>query len=199
MKKSLTLIVAVYNAVRYLEFILTALQRQTFREFEVVIADDGSGPEIAQLIEQTQRRVSFPIQHIWQTDAGFQKNAMLNKAINASQTDYLLFIDGDCVPHHEFIRDHVDHIDDKSILCGRRVNFSKQITERLTTDDIQSGKYEQLSLPVLFDGLMARSSNLEDAIVLTYFEMFHKRAPYRHQTTMLCSRPLSLNIALLLY
>src|SRR5258707_589774 len=101
---------------------------------------------------------------LWQPDAGFRKNAMLNKAIIASRTDYLIFIDGDCVPHHQFIRDHWMHRKAKSALCGRRVNFSRQITDRLTVEDVRSGKIEKLSAGVLFDGLLARSSNLEDAI-----------------------------------
>ncbi len=163
-KKSLTLAIAVYNAVQYLEFLLTALQRQSFVDFEVIVADDGSGPEIGKTVERMQPLLPMPILHLWQPDAGFRKNAMLNKAIAASQTDYLLFIDGDCVPHREFIRDHVSHRQAGGILCGRRVNFSKSITERLTIEDVRSGRLERLSFQVLWDGLMARSSNLEDAM-----------------------------------
>jgi glycosyltransferase involved in cell wall biosynthesis len=122
-KKSLTLIIAVYNAVRYLEYILGALQRQSRQDFEVIVADDGSGPGIGRLIETGQSRYSFPIKHLWQADSGFRKNAMLNKAIMASQTDYLIFIDGDCVPHHDFVHDHFSHRGLKNVLCGRRVNF----------------------------------------------------------------------------
>ena len=48
------LVVAVYNAVRYLEFILAALERQSTTDFEVVIADDGSGPEIKSLVDQVK-------------------------------------------------------------------------------------------------------------------------------------------------
>lgn len=163
-KKSLTLTIAVYNAAQYLEFILSALQRQSFVDFEVIIADDGSGPEVKKMVERMQAQLPMPILHLWQPDAGFLKNAMLNKAIAASQTDYLVFIDGDCVPHHEFIRDHASHRQPDSILCGRRVNFSKSITERLTIDDVRTGRLERLSFQSLWEGLMARSSNLEDAM-----------------------------------
>lgn len=164
MKKSLTLTIAVYNAVQYLEFILAALARQSMNDFEVIIADDGSGPEIKTLIDRVKSTAPFRILHLWHEDKGFRKNEMLNKAISAAQTDYLVFIDGDCVPHRHFMRDHWMHREGQSLLCGRRVNLSKQITEKLTIGDITSGKFEKLSLSVLLDGLMARSSNLEDAI-----------------------------------
>lgn len=160
----MTLVVAVYNALRYLEFIFAALQRQTMKDFEVIIADDGSEPEIELFVRRKRAEVSFPVMHLWQHDAGFRKNAILNKAIAASQTEYLVFIDGDCVPHHAFLHDHWSNRKENALLCGRRVNFSKQITGRLTLDDIISGRFEKLSLRVLLDGLMARSSNLEDGI-----------------------------------
>ncbi|TAK62793.1 MAG: glycosyltransferase [Bacteroidetes bacterium] len=164
MKPSLTLVIAVYNSVRYLEFIFEALKRQSFKEFEVIIADDGSGPEIKNLIERVRPAVHFPIQHLRQEDAGFRKNVMLNKSIAASQAEYLVFIDGDCVPHHKFLNDHWTHRKVNGVMCGRRVNLSKPITDALTLEDITSGRFETLSLKLLWDGLMSRSSNLEDAL-----------------------------------
>lgn len=164
MKKSLTLVVPVYNAARYLELVLTALQRQSMTDFEVIVADDGSGLEIRELIDQTKNRVPFPIQHLWHEDIGFQKNAILNKAINASQTDYLVFIDGDCIPHHKFLFDHWSHHRENTLLCGRRVNLSKRMSEQLTVDDIASGHYEKLTWKLILDGMLRRSSYLENAI-----------------------------------
>jgi cellulose synthase/poly-beta-1,6-N-acetylglucosamine synthase-like glycosyltransferase len=164
MTRSMTLVIAVYNAERYLEFILAALRRQSETGFEVIVADDGSGPAVGELIERTRGALPFPVRHLWQEDKGFRKNAMLNKAIAASETGYLVFIDGDCVPHHDFLRDHWQNRAERSVLCGRRVNFSRQITGALQLADIESGAVERLSARLLLDGLLARSSNLEDAI-----------------------------------
>jgi glycosyltransferase involved in cell wall biosynthesis len=164
MTPTTSLIVAVYNKVWYLEYIFAALERQTSRDFEVIVADDGSGPDIRSLVERTAAHASFPIHHVWQPDDGFRKNEILNKAIKVSTTDYLIFIDGDCVPHHDFIRDHLQHREENTLLSGRRVNFSRPITERLTLDDVRTGRIESWSLRLLLDGLFARSSNLEEAI-----------------------------------
>ncbi len=164
MKRSLSLIIPVYNTVQSLEYILTALQRQSMKDFEIIIADDGSGPDIRLLIEHIRHQFPFPITHLWQPDEGFRKNAILNKAIVASQTDYLVFIDGDCIPHREFLADHVRNRVPQSLLCGRRVNLSRQISDELTLNDIMSGRFERFSLRLLIDGLLAKSSNLEDGL-----------------------------------
>ena len=163
-RKSLTVVVAVYNAVRYLEFVLTALLRQSMRDFEVVVADDGSGPEITKVIENTIPLASFPVKHLWQPDEGFRKNAILNKAIEASETDYLVFIDGDCIPHHKFVQDHWTHRESRGVLCGRRVLLSKSFSDRLRLEDVYSGRYEKFTPQRLLDGLTSRSSHLEEAI-----------------------------------
>jgi len=160
----LTLIVAVYNAARYLALVLEGLKRQSMTPYEVVIADDGSGPEIRSLLEQVRPELPFPLIHLWHPDEGFRKNRMLNKAIQAARTDYLLFIDGDCVPHREFVADHSGHRQPDALLCGRRVNLGEKFTDALSAEEIRSGALERLSPALLWDGLLARSSNLEDAL-----------------------------------
>lgn len=163
----ITLVIAVYNAVKYLELIFAALGRQTMKDFEVIVADDGSGPAIADLIGRTRPAVSFPIRHLWQNDQGFRKNMMLNKAIEAARNDYLVFIDGDCLPHRHFLRDHWTYRVPRGVLCGRRVNLSKGITDRLTVADITGGRFERPSLRLLLDGMLARSSYLEESVRIT--------------------------------
>ena len=71
---AVSLIIAVYNKPDFLEKVLISLTNQTFKDFEAVIADDGSGPEIPAIIKRFENAFSFPLQHIWQEDRGFQKN-----------------------------------------------------------------------------------------------------------------------------
>lgn len=185
-KKSLTIIIAVYNGVRNLEFIFAALARQSMNDFEVIIADDGSGPEIRKLIGRTQSRLPFPIKHLWQEDAGFRKNVMLNRSIEAAQTDYLAFIDGDCLPHRHFLKDHRDHHEPNGLLCGRRVNLSKQMTDALSLMSITSGQFEKFSVGLLWDGMRARSSNLEDGLRIGN-EMLRKLIPFNKARILGCN------------
>ena len=82
---SISVVLSTYNAVAWLEKVLWGFNAQTFRNFELVVADDGSGPETAALIEKMRSYVFYPIQHVWQEDEGFQKSRILNKAILAAQ------------------------------------------------------------------------------------------------------------------
>src|SRR5687768_7510377 len=102
MKVSASLIISFYNKIEYLRMILAALERQSFKNFEVVIADDGSKAEVVNEIKEIQTKSPLQIQHIWHEDIGFRKTKILNESIRKSNSDYLIFIDGDCIPHHKF-------------------------------------------------------------------------------------------------
>jgi len=163
-KKSLTLIIAVYNGVRSLELIFAALARQSFPDFEVIVADDGSGPDIAALIQHQQKALSFPVRHLWHPDNGFRKNVMLNKALEAAQTEYEVFIDGDCIPHRDFLFDHWTNRMEKTLLCGRRVNLGEYVSRQLSLEAVLSGKFERFSPHLWLDGILGRSTNVEESL-----------------------------------
>ena len=54
----ITVVLSTYNAPAWLEKSLWGYACQTFRNFEIVIADDGSGPETADLIERMREQIS---------------------------------------------------------------------------------------------------------------------------------------------
>lgn len=99
-----TVIAAFYNKIDYLKLVLAGFERQTTKEFELIIADDGSAENVVLEINKLKSHYTFPIKHIWQEDKGFRKNKILNKAITESETDYLIFIDADCIPHRGFVQ-----------------------------------------------------------------------------------------------
>ncbi|MDX9925511.1 MAG: glycosyltransferase, partial [Ignavibacteriaceae bacterium] len=80
-----SLIIAVYNNKKYLELVFAGLERQTFKDFEVIIADDGSNSSIAELLSEYKKNSSFAIKHVWHDDKGFRKNKILNEAIRHSE------------------------------------------------------------------------------------------------------------------
>lgn len=161
-KPSISLIIAVYNKPENLRLILAACNRQTNKDFEIIIADDGSGPEIAAVFEDAKQRYALNIKHLWHEDKGWQKNVMLNKAIRASQSDYLAFIDGDCIPHRRFIEDHLSEKEENKVLCGRRAEMSERWSRQLTVEFIESGAYERIGLAELWDGITGKAVNIEE-------------------------------------
>jgi glycosyltransferase involved in cell wall biosynthesis len=160
MKKA-SIIISFYNKIDYLRLVLAGFERQSFRDFEVVIADDGSVQSVVSEIEKISRNHTFEILHVWQEDKGFRKNRILNSAIEVSSSNYLIFIDGDCVPHKNFVNEHLTYKDDGYCLTGRRVNLSKKITKKITPINIQEEYLENHLSQLIFDGIFGKSFDVE--------------------------------------
>ena len=112
-----TLIISIYKNIIALQTILRSLRQQTEQDFELIISEDGEDIEVRKFIEQYQ----FPwtTQHLTQPDMGWQKNKALNRAVLAAQTDWLIFIDGDCVLHPRFVEMHIRYQQDNVLLAGK--------------------------------------------------------------------------------
>ncbi len=160
----LSLVIAVYNRAEVLRLVLAALERQSYRGFEAIIADDGSGPAVAEVIAEARRLYRYPISHLWHKDSGWRKNVMLNKAIRASKSSYLVFIDGDCLPARHFLADHWTERERGRVLLGRRVEMSGRWANSLTVDKIKSGKFERIGFGEIMDGIKGKALRLEDGI-----------------------------------
>ncbi len=119
-----TVIISVYRDKDALRTILDALALQTVNDFFVVVSEDGESQEIASVVANEHR---FPeLIHLTQEDIGFRKNRALNRAIVAAKSDWLIFIDGDCVPHHKFISAHLTHARKGVVTGGRRVELGEK-------------------------------------------------------------------------
>jgi len=103
---TVALIINTYNQLDYLARVLTAVSGQSARPDEVLLADDGSGEETARLFANWLSGGRIKGAHVWQQHQGFRRARILNKAIACSGTDYIVFLDGDTVPHPEFVADH---------------------------------------------------------------------------------------------
>jgi glycosyltransferase involved in cell wall biosynthesis len=160
----LSLIIAVYNKPENLELIFGALERQLFTDFEVLIADDGSGPAIRHVIEAAQAGTRFPVHHLWHEDRGWRKNTVLNSAICAATTEYLVFIDGDCLPSRHFLLDHWNERRPGRVLLGRRVETSERWSKELTLEKVRSGNFERFGWRELSDMLRGKSLRVEDGV-----------------------------------
>jgi glycosyltransferase involved in cell wall biosynthesis len=144
-RPKLSLIIAVHNKPEFLENVLASLLNQTLEDFEIVVSDDGSGQAIAELIERWSGKFWYPIAHAWQEHKGFRKTIIANRAAVRSRSDYLCFIDGDCILHHRFLQDHFDTRKIGTVLSGRRVMLDEALTARLTVHDVQTRRIEKPS------------------------------------------------------
>jgi len=130
-----SLIIAIYNNVRFLKAVLDSLQFQTEKDFEIIIAEDGETPAVKQFI--ATYNFEQPWQHLTQKDEGWRKNQALNMAIRASKAEWLIFIDGDCIPHPRFIEMHLRYSGELNILAGKRVKLDKSTSVKLLNDSLK--------------------------------------------------------------
>lgn len=127
----LSLIIAVYKNIDALNLIFKSLNAQSFKIFEVIVAEDNDSAIMNDFIQSQKIKYSFPIKHTQQPDNGFRKCAALNAAIKISASDYLVFIDGDCLLHRHFLRAHFENKEKKIALWGRRVMLSPLLTQKI--------------------------------------------------------------------
>jgi glycosyltransferase involved in cell wall biosynthesis len=135
-----SVILSTYNAPLWLEKVLWGYAGQTHRDFEVVIADDGSGTETATLIDRMSAQTDLRLRHVWHEDDGFRKCTILNRAIEAASGDYLLFSDGDCVPRWDFIQQHFSAAEAGRFLSGGYYKLPLSLSQCISIDDIRSGQ-----------------------------------------------------------
>lgn len=126
----LSVIITTYNRPDALKTVLSALSSQTIKNFEVIIADDGSTPSTQTLITTAQKNSPYPIHHVWQADQGFQAAKIRNKAAAITTGNYLIFLDGDCIPRPDFLEKHQQLSDEKYFVAGNRILLSKAFTEK---------------------------------------------------------------------
>jgi glycosyltransferase involved in cell wall biosynthesis len=136
----LSVIITTYNSKEWLKKVLLGYSFQTERNFEIVIADDGSTETTKELIDTFKNKFKFPIIHVWQEDKGFRKSKILNKAILKTNSDYLIFTDGDCIPRNDFVATHLKHKEQGYFLSGGYFKLPLSISTYISENDIENQK-----------------------------------------------------------
>jgi glycosyltransferase involved in cell wall biosynthesis len=142
---AISLVIAVYERADVLALLFRALAGQSFQDFEVRIADDGSGPAVAAAIARGRERLGDRIAHVRHDDDGFRKTIIVNLAVAGARGELLVFLDGDCIPHHRFLERHWVRRRAGQVLSGRRLMMDASLTSRLTEADVASRRVESPS------------------------------------------------------
>ena len=135
-----SVIISTYNQPEWLRLVLCSYQLQTVNNFEIIIADDGSDKRTKQVIDHFSDQTELKIRHVWQEDNGFQKTKILNTAILASRTDYLIFTDGDCLARQDFVASHLSLSRKKTALSGGYFKLNKSVSSTITEEIILNQK-----------------------------------------------------------
>ena len=132
----ISVIITTYEREDALDAVLAALSRQGDRGFEVVIADDGSGPGTADMVERWRSRLDVALRHVWQKNCGFRAAEIRNRALLACQGDYCVFLDGDCLAPPDFIATHRKLAEPGWFVTGNRVLLSPALTAAVLRDGL---------------------------------------------------------------
>nr|WP_299338270.1 glycosyltransferase family 2 protein [Allomuricauda sp.] len=136
-KPKISVVISTYNAEEWLEKVLWGFNCQIFKNFEVIIADDGSGPKTKELLDKIKQEVFYNIVHVWQEDDGFQKSRILNKALEACNSDYIIMTDGDCIPREDFVEVHYINKEAGYFISGGYYMLPMNISKLITLEDIE--------------------------------------------------------------
>lgn len=133
----ISIIVSTYNSEEWLQKVLWGFNCQSFKSFQVVIADDGSGPKTKDLIDEMADQLGYPIKHVWQKDEGFQKSRILNKAVTECDAEYIIMTDGDCIPREDFVQVHNFNRKIGYFISGGYYMLPMNISKLITKEDIE--------------------------------------------------------------
>jgi GT2 family glycosyltransferase len=157
----ISVIIGFYKNLAFLDLLLAGLQRQTYNDFEVIVAEDDNAPATAAYIKKRSGELRFPLKHVSQEDKGFRKNRILNAAVRISEGEFLVFLDQDCIPHRHCLKEYALIASEGIFFFGRRVMMSETLTKKL----LSTGKQSLLSL---FNQVKYKSKRIEDGLYLPF-------------------------------
>ena len=121
-----SVIISTYNKSDFLEKVLWGYSKQTYTNFEILIADDGSSQHHQSKNKSNLLLNNLKYQYVYHNDDGFRKCRILNQAILQSKGEYLIFSDGDCIPDKDFVKKHVLLAEKNKFLSGGHIPLSKK-------------------------------------------------------------------------
>ncbi len=127
----ISVIISTFDRPDALRLVLEGYTRSTYRDFEVVVADDGSASETGAIVDSVARKFPFPLARVWQPHEGFRLAAARNLAARSARGRILVFTDGDCIPFSDALEAHAARCAPGRAQTGSRCLLSEEETDRL--------------------------------------------------------------------
>jgi len=134
--QTISLVITTYNRPDALAAVLQACFLQTDKNFEIIIADDGSAANTGACIARLAADAPVPLSHVWQPDLGFRAARARNRGILAARGEYIVFLDGDCIPQRDFIARHRALSRCGALVSGSRILLSAALTSHVLAEGI---------------------------------------------------------------
>ena len=153
---AISVIMCTYERPEHLALALHGYRVQGCHDIELLVADDGSGPATAAVVERFAAEAPFPVQHVWHEDRGYRRTAILNRAIARARAEYVLFTDGDCVPARDLLAVHLAERRPQRLLCGGYVRVPASIGDRADPAWVEREGYAEQRTPRVRRALVRR-------------------------------------------
>ena len=137
MTELISIVVTTYNREDALDAVLRSLAGQDDRGFEVLVADDGSGPATAALVERWKPRLGVRLAHVWHEHRGFRAGEIRNRAIRESRGGYVVFLDGDCLARPDFVGTHRRLAEPGWFVTGNRALLTQPLTSAVLDQKLE--------------------------------------------------------------
>lgn len=131
----ISVIVSTYNRLDALRVVLRSLAAQTERDFEILVADDGSRPDTGAAVRAFAAECPVPLRHVWHEDLGFRLSHIRNRASAQAKGGYLVFLDGDCAVQPDFVAQHRRLAEPGYMVTGSRILLEQELTRELCQAD----------------------------------------------------------------
>ncbi|NJC24983.1 glycosyltransferase family 2 protein [Neolewinella antarctica] len=135
---AVSVILSTYQQPDWLALVLEGYARQSFTDFELIVADDGSDDRTRSLLNTTAPQLPFSVKHVWHADDGFRKTIILNEAVRVSSGEYLVFSDGDCIPRADFLAKHVTLRERGEFLSGGYFKLPASVSSAIDVGSVRS-------------------------------------------------------------
>jgi glycosyltransferase involved in cell wall biosynthesis len=180
----LAVAVTTYNRPDALAAVLEGYAAQDTQAFELIVADDGSAGDTRRLIAEHARRAPFPLRHVWQEDRGFRAAAIRNRALAATEADYVIFSDGDCVPSPRFVSRHQALAERGFFLSGNRILLAEHFTAAVLQRHLPIHRWRAADWVAAW---LRRDVNRALPLLTLPDGGFRKRAPQRWKGVKTCN------------
>lgn len=137
----ISIVVTTFNREDALAAVLRSLASQNDRGFEVLVADDGSGPATAALVEQRKPLFGVPLAHVWHEHGGFRAGEIRNRAVGAARGDYVVFLDGDCLARPDFVATHRKLAEPGWFVTGNRALLTPALTDAVLSRGLEPERW----------------------------------------------------------
>jgi glycosyltransferase involved in cell wall biosynthesis len=180
----IAVLLTTYNRPDALAAVLEGYLAQSDRNFELIVADDGSTDDTRRVVDAFKSRAPFPVTHVWHEDRGFRAAAIRNRALAATSADYIVFSDGDCVPAPRFVAQHRRLAERGWFVAGNRILLSENFTRRALRDELPIHEW---ALSAWLGAWLRRDINRWLPLVALGERAFRKRAPQRWEGVKTCN------------